>query len=78
MNIVNSVKIAKDVNAKIIGIVGKEDGYTANFADSIIVIPTVDKDLITPHTESFQAVIWHLIVSHPLLAINKNKWESIE
>ncbi len=76
-NIINSIKISKEVNAKIVGIIGKKDGFTAKNSNSCIIIPEVDSNLVTPHTESFQAVIWHLIISHPLLASNMTKWESL-
>lgn len=76
-NIVEALKYAKEVGTKIIGIVGRDGGYTARVADAIVVIPTVDTQTITPHTESFQSVIWHLIVSHPLLKSIPMKWESV-
>ena len=60
--------------SKILGIVGKKDGYATKNADISILVPTVDKKLVTPHTESFQAVIWHCLVSHPILQIKKTKW----
>ena len=65
------------MNSKVVGIVGKANGFTANNSHACVVIPEIDEKLLTPHTESFQAVIWHLIVSHPLLTTNKTKWESI-
>lgn len=77
VNIVNSIKLAKKSNSKVIGIVGKANGYTALNSNVCILIPEVDENLVTPHTESFQAVIWHLIVSHPLLSSNMTKWESL-
>ena len=77
VNIVNSIKLAKSVKSKIIGIVGKANGYTALNSNACILIPEVDANLLTPHTESFQAVIWHLMVSHPLLSSNMTKWESL-
>ena len=77
VNIINCIKTAQEVNANIVGIVGKKHGYTAINSNSCIIIPEVDPTLITPHTESFQAVIWHLIISHPLLASNMTKWESL-
>ncbi|MCF7799637.1 SIS domain-containing protein [Candidatus Babeliales bacterium] len=75
-NIVNALKYCQTVGAKILGIVGKDGGYTAKVADACLVIPTVNNQTITPHTESFQAVIWHLIVCHPELKKNEMKWES--
>lgn len=75
-NIVNALKYCQTVGAKILGIVGKDGGYTAKVADACLIIPTVNNQTITPHTESFQAVIWHLIVCHPELKKNEMKWES--
>jgi len=75
-NLVTALKLAKNVKAKILGIVGKDGGYTAKVADAALIIPIVNTNSITPHTESFQALVWHLIVSHPKLKINQTKWES--
>lgn len=75
-NIVASLKLAKERGAKVIGIVGRDGGYTAQVADACVVIPTVNPDTVTPHTEAFQAVVWHLIVSHPSLKKNEMKWET--
>tara|TARA_B100000902_G_scaffold166555_1_gene161388 strand:- start:213 stop:812 length:600 start_codon:yes stop_codon:yes gene_type:complete len=75
-NLVMALKLAKTVNAKVLGIVGKDGGYTAKVSDSVLIIPIVNDNSITPHTESFQALVWHLIVSHPKLKINQTKWES--
>jgi D-sedoheptulose 7-phosphate isomerase len=75
-NLVNAMKYAQSVGAKITGVVGKDGGYTAEVANACIVIPVVNKETITPHSEAFQAVIWHLLVSHPLLKQNQTKWES--
>jgi D-sedoheptulose 7-phosphate isomerase len=75
-NLVAALKYAKKVGAKITGIVGRDGGYTAQVADACVVIPTVNQDTITPHSEAFQAVIWHLLVSHPKLKANITKWES--
>ena len=75
-NLVNALKYAKSVNAKITGVVGKDGGYTAKVADACVIIPVVNENTITPHSEAFQAVIWHLLVSHPLLKENQTKWES--
>jgi len=77
-NLVNALKYAKSVNAKITGVVGKNGGYTAKVADACVIIPVVNDNTITPHSEAFQAVIWHLLVSHPLLKENQTKWESTE
>ena len=78
VNIVNAVKLAKSVNAAVLGVVGRDGGYTASVGDAVIVVPTVDADLVTPHTEAFQAVVWHLLVSHPAVAVQQAKWESLE
>jgi D-sedoheptulose 7-phosphate isomerase len=75
-NLVEALKHAKIVGAKVTGIVGRDGGYTARVADACIVIPTVNPDTITPHSEAFQAVVWHLLVSHPKLKANQTKWES--
>jgi D-sedoheptulose 7-phosphate isomerase len=76
-NLVNALKYAVSVKAKIVGIVVRDGGYTAKVADACLIIPTVNKENITPHTEGFQAVIWHLLVSHPKLKKNQTKWESL-
>jgi D-sedoheptulose 7-phosphate isomerase len=75
-NLVSALKLAKEVGARVIGIVGKDGGYTAQVADACVVVPTVNPGTITPHAEAFQAVIWHLFVSHPDLKVNQTKWES--
>jgi D-sedoheptulose 7-phosphate isomerase len=75
-NIVRSLKLAKEVGAKILGVVGRDGGYTAQVADRCVVVPTVSPDTVTAHAEAFQAVVWHLIVSHPNLKKNEMKWES--
>ena len=75
-NLVEALKYAKSVGAKITGIVGRDGGYTAKVADVCVIIPTVNAETITPHSEAFQAVIWHLLVSHPRLKENPTKWES--
>lgn len=75
-NLVNAMKYAKQVGAKITGIVGRDGGYTSQTADACVIIPTVNPENITPHSEAFQAVIWHLLVSHPKLKENQTKWES--
>ena len=77
-NLVQALKCAKEVGAKIIGVVGRDGGYTAKVADAVVIIPTVDPETVTPHTEAFQAVVWHLIVSHPSLKANEMKWESVK
>ena len=77
-NLVQALKCAKKVGAKVIGVVGRDGGYTAQVADAAVIIPTVDPETVTPHTEAFQAVVWHMIVSHPLLKANEMKWESVK
>lgn len=76
-NLVEALKLAKEVGSKVVGVVGRDGGYTAKVADACVIIPTVNADNITPHSEAFQAVIWHLLVSHPKLKVNQTKWESI-
>jgi D-sedoheptulose 7-phosphate isomerase len=75
-NLVEAIKLAKTVGAKVTGVVGRDGGYTAQAADACVIIPTVNPDTITPHSEAFQAVVWHLLVSHPKLKVNQTKWES--
>jgi D-sedoheptulose 7-phosphate isomerase len=77
VNIVEALKFAGEVGARITGIVGRDGGYTRKVADAAVVIPTISPDTVTPHTEAFQAVIWHLIVSHPDLKQHEMKWEAI-
>jgi len=77
-NLVEALKYAKSVGSKITGVVGRDGGYTAKVADVCVIIPTVNADNITPHSEAFQAVVWHLLVSHPVLKVNETKWESTE
>lgn len=74
MNLVEAMNFAKKKNSKIISIVGREDSYASKVSDVCIKVPQVDKNLITPFAESFQAVIWHCLVSHPLLQVSKTKW----
>ena len=76
-NLVKALILAKEVNAKILGIVGRDGGYTAKVADLAVIIPVVNNDAITPHSEAFQAVVWHLLVSHPKLKAKQTKWESV-
>ena len=75
-NLVKVVQEAKRIGAKVVGVVGKDGGYTKEVGDAVIVVPTVSSERITPHTEGFQAVIWHLLISHPKVQINPTKWES--
>ncbi len=76
-NLVCAIKLAKTVGAKVTGVVGRDGGFTARAADACVLIPAVNAQTITPHTEEFQALIWHLLVSHPLLQENPTKWESV-
>lgn len=75
-NLVEAVRLARRVGATVVGIVGRDGGYTARESDACVVVPTVNPDAVTPHTEAFQAVVWHLLVSHPLLKVSPTKWES--
>jgi len=75
-NIVKALEMAQKVGAKITGIVGRDGGYTAKIGDAVVVVPTISNDTVTPHAESFQAVVWHMIVSDPQLKENEMKWES--
>lgn len=77
VNLVHALKYAQSVKAKIIGIVGRSNGYTAQVADACVVVPTVNPERVTPHSESFQAVVWHLFVFHPMLKVLPSKWESV-
>jgi D-sedoheptulose 7-phosphate isomerase len=76
-NLVSAINHAKSVHAKVFGIVGRNGGHTAKMADACVIVPTVNADHVTPHSESFQAVIWHLLVSHPELKRAPTKWESV-
>jgi len=76
-NLVRALEHAKEVGATILGIVGRDGGHTARVADACVVIPTVNADHITPHSEAFQAVVWHLMVSHPALKAAATKWEAV-
>ena len=73
-NLISSIRLAKERSAKVFGIVGKADGFTYQQANSCIHIPMVDSKLVTPHSEAFQAVVWHCLVSHPSLKVNETKW----
>jgi D-sedoheptulose 7-phosphate isomerase len=76
-NLVRAVQYAKQVGATVLGIVGRDGGYTAREADAVVVIPTVNDAHVTPHSEAFQGVVWHCIVSHPALKAKATKWESV-
>ena len=75
-NLVSALQLAKEVGATILGIVGRDGGYTAQVADACVIVPTVNPANVTPHSEAFQAVVWHLLVSHPALKVRETKWES--
>ncbi len=77
-NLVSALQYAKQVGAKIMGIVGRDGGYTGKVADACVIIPTPNPDNTTPHAEAFQAVVWHLLVSHPKLKVAQTKWESVK
>ena len=77
VNLVRAIEYAKDVGARVGGIVGRDGGFTAKMADACVIVPTVDPETVTPHSEAFQAVIWHLLVSHPRLQAARAKWESL-
>ncbi len=76
-NLVHALDVAKDAGAAILGVVGRDGGYTARVADACVVVPTMTADTVTPHTEAFQGVVWHLLVSDPRLMAAPNKWESM-
>jgi D-sedoheptulose 7-phosphate isomerase len=78
VNLVKSLELAKEVGAKVYGVVGRDGGYTKQVADACVVIPTVSAERTTPHTEGMAAVVWHLLVSHPALAKSVTKWESVK
>ena len=75
-NLVNAIQLAKQVGASVVGIVGRDGGYTAKEATACVIVPTVNPTHVTPHSEAFQGVIWHLFVSHPRLKVAQTKWES--
>ena len=77
-NLVEALKLAQSRQSKIIGIVGLDGGYTAEVADAAVIVPVVNSETVTPHTESFQALLWHLLVSHPALRQSEMKWETIK
>jgi len=77
-NLVLALQLAKEVGAKIVGVVGRDGGYTAQVADACVVIPTINPEHVTPHTEAFHSVIHHLLVTHPRLKAMQTKWESVK
>lgn len=78
VNLVRALEYAKEAGAKIFGIVGRDGGFTAQVADACVVVPTVNPETVTAHAEAFQAVVWHLIVSHPAMKVAEMKWESVK
>ena len=77
-NLVRAIELAKEVGAKVTGVVGRDGGFTARAAHACVIVPTVNAETVTPHSEAFQALIWHLLVSHPLLKKNETKWEGVK
>lgn len=75
-NLVTALQYGREVGAKIVGIVGRDGGYTAQVADACVIVPTVNPENVTPHSEAFQGVVWHLLVSHPMVKAAATKWES--
>lgn len=75
-NLVKALQFGKQVGARVIGVVGRDGGYTATVADACVIVPTVNPETVTPHSEAFQAVVWHLLVSHPAVKVAQTKWES--
>jgi D-sedoheptulose 7-phosphate isomerase len=76
VNLVRALQLGRETGASIVGVVGRDGGYTAQVADVCVIVPTVNPVNVTPHSEAFQAVIWHLFVSHPALKVSATKWES--
>ena len=75
-NLVKALTYAREIGAQIIGVVGRDGGFTATVANECVIVPTINPERVTPHTEAFQAVVWHLLVSHPLVKATETKWES--
>ena len=76
-NLIGALDLAKESGAKVLGVVGRDGGYTARVADACVIIPTVNAEHVTPHAEAFQAVIWHCVVCHPAVILRQNKWEGL-
>lgn len=76
-NLVTALQYAREVGTQIVGVVSRDGGYTAQVADACVIVPTVNPETVTPHAEAFQAMIWHLLVSHPVLKAASTKWESV-
>jgi D-sedoheptulose 7-phosphate isomerase len=74
VNLIKAIEYAKEIDAKVFGIVGRDGGYTKKVGDNVVVVPVIDEKLVTPHSEAFQAVVWHCLVSHPILQIQATKW----
>jgi D-sedoheptulose 7-phosphate isomerase len=77
LNLVAAIRHAKSIGAKVVAILGRDGGFTATVADAAVIVPTVNPETVTPHSEAFQSVIWHLLVSHPRLKTRAPKWESM-
>jgi D-sedoheptulose 7-phosphate isomerase len=76
-NLVRALQYAKEIGATVLGVVGRDGGYTAKVGDAICIVPTVNPESVTPHSEAFQAVVWHLLVTHPVLKARQTKWEGV-
>ena len=76
-NLVRALQYAKEIGSTILGVVGRDGGYTAKVGDAVCIIPTVNPEAVTPHSEAFQAVVWHLLVTHPALKARQTKWEGV-
>jgi len=76
-NLVLALQYAKQIGASVVGVVSRDGGYTAQVADACVIVPTVNPETVTPHAEAFQAIVWHLLVSHPALKAAPTKWESV-
>jgi D-sedoheptulose 7-phosphate isomerase len=76
-NLVRALQYAKEVGSSVVGVVGRDGGYTGKVGDAVCIVPTVNPATVTPHSEAFQAVVWHLLVSHPVLKARETKWESV-
>ena len=77
-NLVSAIQVAKHAGASVVGIVGRDGGYTAKEATACVIVPPVNPEHVTPHSEAFQAVVWHLFISHPKLKVNRTKWEGVK
>jgi len=77
-NLVRALQYAKEIGSIILGVVGRDGGYTAQVGDAVCIIPTVNPETVTPHSEAFQAVVWHLLVTHPRLKLRQTKWEGVQ